>query len=106
MQFAIVSFIILGTIMGMLTPGLKPPLGMPDYLIHSITFFICSLGILSLNLQKYKSTLTILLAFAVILEISQLLVPGRSLEIMDMASNIAGTLAACAVYPKLSMKQV
>ncbi|MGH1350320.1 MAG: VanZ family protein [Methyloligellaceae bacterium] len=105
MQLTIVSLVVLGTIAGMLTPGLKPPFSMPDYLVHTITFFVCCLCVLSLNLQRYKAALTIMLIFAVGVEVGQFLVPARSPEVIDVACNIAGTLMASAVYRQIIINQ-
>ncbi len=105
MQITIVAFVILGAIAGMMTPGLEPPFGMPDYLVHMLTFFICSLAILSLRPDAYKTSLVAMLLFAIFMEVSQFLVPTRAPELTDVICNLAGVLGAYAIYPYIYQKQ-
>lgn len=83
-----------------------------DYLIH-----ICEYGILGLltflafsgkdmqlNLRKFLMITTGLVIFAVLDELHQKLIPGRSYNIFDMLSNITGILISLVLSLLIFLK--
>lgn len=96
--FTVMALMLLGSAVAVLTPGLKPPLGVSDSFAHMFAFFVCSLLILSLRLTSLPTVLLFLLCSTFAFEIVQLFVPNRQAELSDIVFNFYGLVIAYTVW--------
>ena len=81
-------------IIGMLTPGLRVPFGIPDPVAHVLVLFGISFLAMVMGFVSENKCFILLLPFALILELGQYFVPGRSVEWVDIFCNFYGVFLA------------
>jgi VanZ family protein len=70
-----------------------------DMMMHSSYFFMASMVILKLVGEKHKlAAFVLMLELAALLEFIQLVIPGRSFSVTDLASNFFGVLLSWKIW--------
>ena len=95
-----IIFMIVITILSLLPPKSNLELGKSDKIYHFLAYAILSLnfGFISTKIRSYFIGIPVLIAYGILMEFFQGLVPGRDLSFYDALANSAGVFSGFFIF--------